>query len=154
MSRIVSFWCDGGTMTMYVEIFLYVSSYWLEGRCSDIIDSRIRADSSIITRFIHIGLLCVQLYQADRPTMEEVVGMLTDSSSRTLPVPKIYLSHWMLEEYKVRTNVVRTNVVHTDAVYTDTSYTDLAYTAYLDQLLADDYDHGAVLDFISELDPR
>jgi len=51
----------------------------------------------------------------------------TGSSSFTLSVPKIYVSHWMLEEYSVRTDPV-----HTDAAYTTT----------LDLLLTDDYDHG------------
>lgn len=39
-----------------------------------------------VFRAIHIGLLCVQQYPSDRPTMATVVLMLT--SEIPLPVPK------------------------------------------------------------------
>lgn len=61
----------------------------MEGTSSNVIDRRIHAYLSSAIRVIHIGLLCVQPDPADRPTMEEVVGMLTNISSFTLPMPKI-----------------------------------------------------------------
>ncbi|KAI3788906.1 hypothetical protein L2E82_01687 [Cichorium intybus] len=64
--------------SMYKCIKQNVWKNWLEGTCSDIIDPRIHANTSSITRFIHIGLMCVQEDAANRPTMEEVVGMLTN----------------------------------------------------------------------------
>ena len=41
-----------------------------------------------MTRFIQIGLLCIQEDAADRPTMEQVVDMLLDNSSVALLIPK------------------------------------------------------------------
>ncbi|KAM0020348.1 putative non-specific serine/threonine protein kinase [Helianthus debilis subsp. tardiflorus] len=69
--------------------FRNVERNWLEGTVFNIINPRIDVDSSTMTRFIEIGLLCVQEDAADRPTMEEVVGMLLGSSSLTLPVSKL-----------------------------------------------------------------
>ena len=42
-----------------------------------------------MTRFIQIGLLCIQEDAADRPTMEQVVDMLLDNSSVALLIPKV-----------------------------------------------------------------
>ncbi|KAL7613334.1 probable kinase CHARK isoform X1 [Lactuca sativa] len=69
---------------------------WMEGTSSNILDPRIHGNPSSITRFIHIGLLCVQEDADNRPTMEEVVGMLTNSSSINLPIPKEYVPPWMI----------------------------------------------------------
>lgn len=68
----------------------------MEGTSSNILDPRIHGNPSSITRFIHIGLLCVQEDADKRPTMEEVVGMLTNSSSINLPIPKEYVPPWMI----------------------------------------------------------
>ncbi|KAK1416977.1 hypothetical protein QVD17_26097 [Tagetes erecta] len=67
----------------------YVRTNWLEGTLSNIIDRRIDVDPILMTKFIEIGLLCVQEKAADRPTMKEVVGMLLDTSSRTLLVSEM-----------------------------------------------------------------
>ncbi|KAJ0861615.1 putative protein kinase RLK-Pelle-DLSV family [Helianthus annuus] len=67
----------------------YVERNWFDGTVSNIIDPRIDVDSSFMTSFLEIGLLCVQKDANDRPTMEEVVSMLLDSSSLTLPVAKM-----------------------------------------------------------------
>lgn len=40
-----------------------------------------------VSKFIHVGLLCVQEYAVDRPTMSEVISMLT-SDIMFLPDPK------------------------------------------------------------------
>lgn len=97
----------------------------MEGTSSNITDPRIHAHSSSIKRVIHIGLLCVQKNPADRPTMEEVVGMLTNSSP-TLPVPKKHASPLIKEKS----------------------------SDVLETLLFDDYASGSDEDFISELHPR
>lgn len=62
----------------------------MEGTYSNILDPRINinADSTFMKRVIHIGLLCVQGHPKERPTMEEVVGMLIGTSSIDLPIPK------------------------------------------------------------------
>ncbi|KAK9060563.1 hypothetical protein SSX86_021268 [Deinandra increscens subsp. villosa] len=57
----------------------------MEGRLSNIIDPRIDVDLSFMARFFEISLLCVKKDAPDRPTMEEVVSMLLDSSSFTPP---------------------------------------------------------------------
>ncbi|MFS8028185.1 putative protein kinase RLK-Pelle-DLSV family [Helianthus anomalus] len=71
------------------EFLEYVERNWLQGTLSSVIDRTIDVDSSFMIRFLEIGLLCVQQDHADRPTMEEVVSMLLDSSSLTLPVAKM-----------------------------------------------------------------
>ncbi|XP_076888371.1 putative cysteine-rich receptor-like protein kinase 20 isoform X1 [Bidens hawaiensis] len=79
----------GRSTSDYIPILEYVRRNWLNGSLSNIIDPRIDVDSSSMTRFFEIGLLCVQEDAADRPTMHEVVSMLLDSSSITIPVSKM-----------------------------------------------------------------
>jgi hypothetical protein len=40
-----------------------------------------------ILRCIHVGLLCVQEFAKDRPTMSDVISMLTNETT-SLPTPK------------------------------------------------------------------
>ncbi|GKC95024.1 kinase-like domain-containing protein [Tanacetum coccineum] len=67
----------------------FVWSNWVEGTYSNIVDPRIKinADLTFMKRVIHIGLLCIQDAK-ERPTMEEVVGMLLGTLFIDLPVPK------------------------------------------------------------------
>nr|GMD08127.1 G-type lectin S-receptor-like serine/threonine-protein kinase At1g67520 [Ipomoea batatas] len=62
---------------------------WIEGKVSDLIDSTMDKMISIIeaTRYIQVGLLCVQDSATDRPTMTDVVSMLGNEST-ILPIPK------------------------------------------------------------------
>ncbi|KAI3814851.1 hypothetical protein L1987_14497 [Smallanthus sonchifolius] len=113
----------GHSASHYISLVEYVERNWLEGTLSDIIDPRIDVDSSSMTRYLEIGLLCVQEDAADRPTMEEVVSMLLDSSSLALRVSKM------------RAMVTRER--------SDSTSTRV-----------DDYDTGAVEEFISYLYPR
>lgn len=78
---------------------------WLKGRNAYIIDPTIDADSRLISRFIQIGLLCVQADETDRPTMDEVVDMLVSSSYQDLALPKNPVSSWIIEEVSDHTNV-------------------------------------------------
>ena len=57
-----------------------------KGTASNIIDPTMDVDSSIITRYIQIALLCVQEDADERPTMDEVVVMLLRGSSLTLRI--------------------------------------------------------------------
>ncbi|PWA88329.1 protein kinase-like domain-containing protein [Artemisia annua] len=68
----------------------FVWNNWVEGTYSNIVNPRIKidADSTLMKRVIHIGLLCIQIDAKERPTMKEVVGMLLGTSSTDLPVPK------------------------------------------------------------------
>ncbi|KAJ4718135.1 putative Receptor protein kinase [Melia azedarach] len=67
----------------------YAWQLWNEGKGLDLID-QIKDDSCSpeeILRCIHVGLLCVQDRATDRPTMSDVVSMLTNDSM-ALPAPK------------------------------------------------------------------
>ncbi|KAK9060565.1 hypothetical protein SSX86_021270 [Deinandra increscens subsp. villosa] len=111
-----------------------VKRSWFEGILSSIIDSRIDVDSHSMTRFFEIGLLCVQKDAKDRPTMEEVVSMLLDSSTLTLPVEKM------------RARIIRENSDPPSAPL-DNDYVQDYDTGAVDE----GYDTGAVDEFISEL---
>ncbi|KAL8242791.1 hypothetical protein R6Q59_013093 [Mikania micrantha] len=73
----------------YDSLLKHVERNWLKGTLSNIIDPRIDVDSSSMTSFVEIGLLCVQKDAADRPTMVEVVSMLLDRSSLAHLVAKM-----------------------------------------------------------------
>ncbi|PSS20909.1 G-type lectin S-receptor-like serine/threonine-protein kinase [Actinidia chinensis var. chinensis] len=67
----------------------YAWELWIEGRSLELIDSAL-ADSwprIEVMRCVQIGLLCVQESAEDRPTMPEVLSMLTNESV-ALPTPK------------------------------------------------------------------
>lgn len=62
---------------------------WNEGRALELMDDSL-ADSCIefqVERSIQVGLLCVQKFPADRPTMSSVVFMLANQEA-ILPQPK------------------------------------------------------------------
>ncbi|KAG9159745.1 hypothetical protein Leryth_007761 [Lithospermum erythrorhizon] len=62
---------------------------WNEGKALELLDPRLvdsYYDPSEVIRCIHVGLLCVQDNETDRPTMAVIVSML--SSDMVLPVPK------------------------------------------------------------------
>ncbi|MFS7923964.1 hypothetical protein Hanom_Chr03g00267031 [Helianthus anomalus] len=61
-----------------------VQKNWLEGTLSNIVDPRIEVDSTLIAKFIEIGLLSVEKAPAVRPTMEEVVDMLLGTFTSTI----------------------------------------------------------------------
>lgn len=59
---------------------------WAKGKGLDLKDSTL-GNSDFdhqILRHIHVGLLCVQDYAADRPTISDVISML---ANETLPLP-------------------------------------------------------------------
>ncbi|GAB4831019.1 hypothetical protein Ancab_005034, partial [Ancistrocladus abbreviatus] len=67
---------------------------WREGTALNVVDPLLAGSRTEIMRCIHIGLLCVQENEADRPTMSSVVVMLS-SHSLTLPMPSdpAYVPH-------------------------------------------------------------
>ncbi|KAF7112155.1 hypothetical protein RHSIM_RhsimUnG0256000 [Rhododendron simsii] len=67
----------------------YAWDLWKSGRGQDVVDPLLEDISSTNTllRYINIGLLCVQESTADRPTMSDVVSMLSNEAS-LLPSPK------------------------------------------------------------------
>nr|POE76373.1 g-type lectin s-receptor-like serine/threonine-protein kinase [Quercus suber] len=62
---------------------------WTSDRGSDLVDPLLDDVSSVhaALKYVNIGLLCVQESAADRPTMSDVVAMLS-SESTALPYPK------------------------------------------------------------------
>ena len=62
---------------------------WQQGQGLELVDSTLR-DSCIqdqALRCIHVGLLCVEETAVDRPTMSDIIPMLT-SESESLPLPR------------------------------------------------------------------
>ncbi|XP_059431427.1 G-type lectin S-receptor-like serine/threonine-protein kinase CES101 isoform X2 [Corylus avellana] len=67
----------------------YAWELWREDRSLELMDSTLVESYSTlqILRCIHVGLLCVQEFAADRPTMSDVISMLTNETM-SLPTPK------------------------------------------------------------------
>ncbi|XP_002270258.2 G-type lectin S-receptor-like serine/threonine-protein kinase At1g11410 [Vitis vinifera] len=65
----------------------YVWSLWTESKALDIVDLSLEKSNHTneVLRCIHIGLLCVQEFAIDRPTMLTIISMLGNNS--TLPPP-------------------------------------------------------------------
>ncbi|GKF08280.1 hypothetical protein Tco_0042504 [Tanacetum coccineum] len=99
---------------------------WLEGTSANIIDPRIDVDSSSMTKYLEIGLLCVQDDPVDRPKMEEIVGMLLGNSSLNLPMTKM------------REKMIQL----------------IQHSTCITEMPVDDFDTSAVEDFVSDLCPR
>ncbi|GKV19259.1 hypothetical protein SLEP1_g29544 [Rubroshorea leprosula] len=60
---------------------------WRDGTALNVVDPNLRAGSTAqMIRCIHVGLLCVQKNQLQRPTMGSIIVMLTDNSI-ALPTP-------------------------------------------------------------------
>ncbi|KAM1212774.1 hypothetical protein ACFX2G_004354 [Malus domestica] len=71
-----------------LNIVGYAWELWKEGTVLELMDPAL-GDSCIkdqLLRCVHVGLLCVEENAADRPTMSDVVSMLTNQSS-PLPLP-------------------------------------------------------------------
>lgn len=62
---------------------------WNEGAGLRLMDPTLQESfiEDQLIRCIHVGLLCVEEDAADRPTMSEVISMLTNESM-SLPIPK------------------------------------------------------------------
>ncbi|GKE97567.1 hypothetical protein Tco_0020918 [Tanacetum coccineum] len=111
---------------------------WLEGTSSNNIDPRIDVDSSSMTKYLEIGLLCVQDDPVDRPTMEETVAMLLGNSSLTLPVTK--MREKMIGEHSTCTTEMPVEIGEHSTCTTE--------------MPVEDFDTSAVEEFISDLCPR
>uniref|UniRef100_N1R326 non-specific serine/threonine protein kinase n=1 Tax=Aegilops tauschii TaxID=37682 RepID=N1R326_AEGTA len=76
---------SGKKITSAKTFLLDAWRYWNKGKIKALLDSQVAEPnhqlSLDLSRVIQIGLLCVQPMPNDRPTMPEVVVMLTDSSS-------------------------------------------------------------------------
>lgn len=64
---------------------------WKEGRWFELVDEALaeRQDPTLeILKCINIALMCVQESAADRPTMSDVVAMLSIETMSSMPQPK------------------------------------------------------------------
>lgn len=84
-------------MSLLEERFELLDEYawdlWITRRSVELIDPSLRDEgrTTEITRCIQIALLCVERDPADRPTMSDVLVMLS-SESISLPAPKSIFS--------------------------------------------------------------
>ncbi|KAJ6737814.1 RECEPTOR-LIKE SERINE/THREONINE-PROTEIN KINASE SD1-8, partial [Salix viminalis] len=62
---------------------------WSSNKASDLMDPTLGdpPSTSMLLRYINIGLLCVQESPADRPTMSDVISMIVNEHV-ALPEPK------------------------------------------------------------------
>ncbi|KAF7847549.1 hypothetical protein BT93_L2850 [Corymbia citriodora subsp. variegata] len=76
-------------MNTFCNLIGHVWELWKEGQCMDIVDKSMDKAYSekMVSRCIQIGLLCMQRYASDRPTMSTVVFMLGNTDV-VLPSPK------------------------------------------------------------------
>ena len=78
-------------LQLFFVLFLDFKAWdlWTSDRGSDLVDPLLDDVSSmhVALRYVNIALLCVQESAADRPTMSDVVAMLSNESA-ALPYPK------------------------------------------------------------------
>ncbi|KAF8026189.1 hypothetical protein BT93_F2867 [Corymbia citriodora subsp. variegata] len=79
----------GFYQTDSMNLLGYAWQLWQEERALDLVDSVLEHHNSdgTLMRHINVALLCVQEIAADRPTMSEVLTLLTNELV-TLPSPK------------------------------------------------------------------
>ncbi|XP_056172046.1 G-type lectin S-receptor-like serine/threonine-protein kinase At1g61480 [Syzygium oleosum] len=71
----------------YLNLLSYAWQLWSEGKALDLKDEAIDVSFPLeVTRCIHVGLLCVQDHDMNRPNMTNVVMMLSGESD--LPQPR------------------------------------------------------------------
>ena len=78
-------------MTKHIYVLQLFQAWllWNEGKALELMDPCLEEScvESQVVRCIHVGLLCVQKYSKDRPTMNSVVVMLANKGVE-LPQPK------------------------------------------------------------------
>ncbi|ESW05405.1 hypothetical protein PHAVU_011G176400 [Phaseolus vulgaris] len=81
---------------------LQVWELWIDDKCFQSVDPSLNEsfDYDEVQRCIHVGLLCVEQYANDRPTMSDVISMLTNKSAIvSLPKkPAFYIQREMFNE--------------------------------------------------------
>ncbi|PSS10315.1 G-type lectin S-receptor-like serine/threonine-protein kinase [Actinidia chinensis var. chinensis] len=76
----------------------YAWQLWNEGRGLDLMDQELANSFSLseVMRCIHVGLLCVQDRSADRPTMSDIVLMLSSETDGPQPKQPTFTFHNLL----------------------------------------------------------
>ena len=81
---------------------MQVWELWIDGKCFQSVDPSLNEsfDYDEVQRCIHVGLLCVEQYANDRPTMSDVISMLTNKSAIvSLPKkPAFYIQREMFND--------------------------------------------------------
>ncbi|CAN6219863.1 unnamed protein product [Urochloa humidicola] len=75
------------------KLIAYAWLLWKNGQWHDLVDRCLSGNEgyhnfTMMERYIHVALLCVQESADDRPAMDEVVKMLTSGEGVVLPEPK------------------------------------------------------------------
>ncbi|KAK1375207.1 Receptor-like serine/threonine-protein kinase [Heracleum sosnowskyi] len=70
------------------NLIRYAWNLWKDGKTEEMIDPVIADSRKIVLQCIHVGMLCVQMSAAHRPTMSQVLNML-ESESTSLPLPRV-----------------------------------------------------------------
>ncbi|KAK9276202.1 hypothetical protein L1049_005733 [Liquidambar formosana] len=72
-----------------INLLGYAWELWNADRGLDLMDPKLGnpSSTSLLLRYVNIGLLCVQESPTDRPTMSDVVSMLSNELA-PLPTPK------------------------------------------------------------------
>ncbi|KAL5578972.1 hypothetical protein UlMin_011414 [Ulmus minor] len=76
------------------SLVAYVWQLWNEEKCLDLMDSCLKdsCDQNEFTRYVHIGLLCVQENAYKRPTMSSISLMLNIKSPLSQPEPPAFVA--------------------------------------------------------------
>ncbi|KAM3327723.1 hypothetical protein P3S68_033772 [Capsicum galapagoense] len=83
--KVASFWNE----EISLSLLGYAWELWKENDLSNFIDQVIWDPNfeMVLTKCIHIGLLCVQEVARDRPTISTVLSMLSSEVITSLPTP-------------------------------------------------------------------
>ncbi|KAK8464313.1 hypothetical protein PHAVU_011G176300 [Phaseolus vulgaris] len=95
-------WISQGLLYLHKYSRLKVWELWKDDKYFELMDPSLNEvfDHEEVQRCIHIGLLCVEHYANDRPTMSDIILMLTSKSSIvSLPQkPAFYVQRYMYDE--------------------------------------------------------
>nr|CAD1832910.1 unnamed protein product [Ananas comosus var. bracteatus] len=93
----------------HLNLLGYAWEVWKEGKWFELIDPLLRdsRETYEISRCIHVALMCVQENAADRPTMSDVIVMLSHDSM-SLPDPKqpAYFNVRIMDEAEMASNFI------------------------------------------------
>ncbi|KAF4361884.1 hypothetical protein G4B88_009256 [Cannabis sativa] len=84
---------------------------WSEGKGVEFVDEAMGGSYVALEaiRCIHVGLLCVQDHTTDRPSMADVIFMLSNETNRPQPIRPIFTYHNSPRLQKVCDTYTRTN---------------------------------------------
>ncbi|OAY63342.1 Cysteine-rich receptor-like protein kinase 25 [Ananas comosus] len=93
----------------YLNLLGYAWEVWKGGKWSELIDPSLdgRSETYEVVRCIHVALMCVQENAADRPTMSDVIAMLSsDSTSLLDPKQPAYFNMRIKDEAEMASDFI------------------------------------------------